>query len=147
MKFIITVFAFCLVCVISKAQDAPEHAVFGRQVLDKGESLLLSFSVHAKVMVLKGNCDNFLAPNMPLPRFPSEAIHTGIVGEAVVSFTIKEDGRVDEVHVEKSSYKEFGKESVTAVKQWSFSHPEFRGNPTQLLVRVTFLFSMFEDQS
>jgi len=147
MKSLTAAVVFCIVSLLSNAQDAPKHAIFGREILDKGERLLLSFSVHAKVLVLKGNLDERLNSKiMPFPNYPSEALNMGLLGEAVVSFTVKEDGNVDDVHADKSTDKRFEQVSLAAVSQWIFTHPQYHGKPTQLVVQVTFIFSKFDEQ-
>jgi len=144
MKSIITALVICIVPIVSKCEDAPRKADFGREVLDPGERLFTSFTVHAKVLVLKGNNDKPIILKMPLPLFPSKAFKIGLVGESVVSFTIMEDGRVDGVHSVRSTHKMFEQESLAAVSQWSFAPPESLGKPTQLVVQVTFIFSMYD---
>ena len=141
MKPIISVLA-----LVSNAEDAPRKADYGHEILNKGERLLISFSVHAKVLIQKGGFDKPLYPKMPLPLFPSEAINMGLLGESVVSFTVKEDGSVDSVQAEKSTDKMFEQASLAAVSQWTFAHPECRGKTAQLALQVTFIFSRFEEQ-
>ena len=144
MKSLIIALVICIVPTLSKSEDAPRKADWGREVLDPGERLWTSFTVHAKVLVQKGNCDKSIILKMPLPLFPSKAFKIGLVGESVVSFTIREDGRIDGVHAVRSTNKMFEEESLAAVAQWSFTHPEFFGKPTELVVQVTFIFSMYD---
>ena len=148
MKSVISVLLISILLTSAKAGDAPKKAEYGQEILNRDEDLLLSFSVHAKILLIKGNYEqHFEATTLPLPIYPVNALNPGLIGESIISFTIAEDGHAIAVHPEKSTNKVFEETSIAAVSQWVFAPQSYRGKPVQRIARVTFLFSKYEQNN
>lgn len=59
--------------------------------------------------------------NMPTPRYPPDALRSGIGGEVIVEFTVGMDGSVTDARVVRSSpSRVFDREALNAVRRWRF---------------------------
>jgi TonB family protein len=125
---------------------ASETPVFGRVQVAKDCRLVSACEVRSVVTVERRDCDK--SPGcyfQPLPVYPSSLARVAVVGEAVVSFTVGDDGEVQDVKVEKSSANEFGAASAGAVVNWKFIPGEKEKKPVSVRLTAKFTFSMFDE--
>ena len=68
------------------------------------------------------------AMSTPAPRYPADALRTGISGEVLVELTVGTDGSVTDARVLRSTpARVFDREALSAVRRWRF---EPIGSPT-----------------
>lgn len=73
----------------------------------------------------------FMALSRTPPRYPYQAKRRGIEGWVRVSFTVTEDGNVEDVIVEEADPPGmFEQAAVAAVSKWKFKPPVVDGRPT-----------------
>jgi TonB family protein len=147
----VTMFGSMALCAVLCSAAAPVEGVFpsaatfGEMRSVKGERILDAFSIHAKLAITRGNLDEgFQVKSQPLPEYPPTAKRAGMVGEAVISLTIDENGSVKDVKLVKASPEQLGPPSLAAVGKWQFGSPKYKGKPTSLDVAATFYFSIYE---
>ena len=125
--------------------NAPTKPEVGTVDLGSGEVLVGSFSVFAKVVMLKGNVDQlptFL--QQPMPDYASDVLNAGVPGRVVVLFVIDKQGHVESATVEESTNPAFARDSKEAVARWRFSPPHFKGEPIPINAKAVFIFSIFQ---
>ena len=75
------------------------------------------------------------------PRYPEDAIQTGVQGIVVVEVVVGTDGRVTEARVIRS-VPQLDMAAVEAVRQWQFSPTLLNGNPVPVVMTVTVNFTL-----
>jgi TonB family protein len=75
------------------------------------------------------------------PEFPDEAKEKGIYGEVVVEGTTNKKGEVVKVKVLKGAHELLNEAVVTAVKQWKYELPEYKGKTYAITFVVTVRFN------
>ena len=78
-----------------------------------------------------------------MPTYPAPVLAAGIVGEAQVTFELKEDGSVTRPKIARSTHPEFGEAALVGVNQWKFKPLKWISQPKAVEVTATFVFSIF----
>ncbi|QXD22878.1 TonB family protein [Opitutia bacterium ISCC 51] len=76
------------------------------------------------------------------PVYPPELKKKWVQGFADVVFVVNEQGKVVDAKIEKSSHSEFGKNALSAVKQWEFKPGFMDGSPVKTRVRIPLSFTL-----
>jgi TonB family protein len=136
---------FCGVVLLVFGADAPSKGEFGREVIQPGERLLVSYSVHAKITIINGKTDKELIPMaLRLPAYPAAEIDAGVVGEACVRFIVTNEGSVENVTIKSSSDIAFVAPSKSAVLDWKFAPTKMISGTGTLELQAIFLFSKYQ---
>jgi TonB family protein len=122
----------------------PNNAVYGEATASPGEGLLAAFTVAVKLTApgLRLREPASLG-HLTLPEYPTELFDAGVVGEAEVTFDLKEDGRIEGIRVSRSTHAEFGEAALIAVKKWKIPALKWSSEPTSVRVTAKFLFSIY----
>lgn len=80
------------------------------------------------------------------PKYPVELRATGISGEALLSFTVGDQGRVQDIKIERATNGAFGEASRAALNQWEFTPGEKDGKTVKVRIQVPFVFEMQRDK-
>ncbi len=78
------------------------------------------------------------------PTYPFEMRRAGIVGEALVLFTVKTDGTTADLLVTRASDISFANSAVAAVSQWRFTPGTVAGQPAASRLTVPIIFTLNE---
>ncbi len=73
------------------------------------------------------------------PDFPSE-LGSVLTGKAVVVFTVRTDGKVEDVSIVEADDVLFGEAAVAAVRKWRFRPAEIKGAPVDCRMTLPFVF-------
>jgi TonB family protein len=74
------------------------------------------------------------------PIYPIRQWQLGNSGEAVVEFTIGEDGKARNFRIVSTNDKSFANHAILAIEQWQWATARKRGHPVPVRVRVPFKF-------
>ena len=74
------------------------------------------------------------------PVYPIRQWQLGNSGEALVEFTIGEDGKARDFRIVSTSYKSFGDHAILAIKLWQWEPARKQGLPVPVRVRVPFKY-------
>lgn len=77
----------------------------------------------------------------PNPRYPQELQKRGISGTVYVMFVVGENGRVQNIKVQKSTHKGFEKPVLDALKKWKFEPGRRKGKPVPFRMRIPITFT------
>jgi TonB family protein len=76
------------------------------------------------------------------PPYPIYLRQAAIEGEALISFVVNPDGRVEAGEIVRASEAEFGPAALEAVRQWRFAPAIKDGQPVPLRMQVPIIFSL-----
>jgi TonB family protein len=74
------------------------------------------------------------------PNFPLE-LASILTGKAVVVFTVRKDGKVEDASVVEADDVLFGEAAAAAVKKWRFRPAEVKGAPVDCRMTLPFVFT------
>lgn len=79
----------------------------------------------------------------PNPEYPEQAREQEMEGTVTIEATVRVDGTVQSVVVEKSSgYRELDKAAKDAAKDWMFTEPTRDGEPVRTWILISFTFTL-----
>lgn len=74
------------------------------------------------------------------PDYPDELRMRDLTGEALVEFTIDEEGNVSHVEVKSATYSDFALAARRAIRSWKFEPPQKMGRPVSIRTTKRFDF-------
>ena len=76
------------------------------------------------------------------PKYPHEAVQSGIEGTVWLNCLIGADGKVTNVRVARADNEIFVKPSIEAARQWQFSPAQVHGKPVAVWATIPFRFRL-----
>lgn len=88
----------------------------------------------------KGTNGQIIILKSVFPQYPKDALTAGIEGIVGIEFTVKTNGRVDEVNIIQQSIDSLNQASIQAIKKWRFEPILNNGIPVKAKLRHSFKF-------
>jgi protein TonB len=76
----------------------------------------------------------------PAPIYPPELARKGLQGTVYVLFVVDQNGRPQNIKVQKSTHPSFNNPAIKAVKSWKFEPGKRKGKAVQFRMRVPITF-------
>jgi TonB family protein len=122
----------------------PDKAVYSEATSSPGEGLLAAFSVAVKLTAPGLHLREPVGLGyLAMPEYPAAMFDAGIVGEAEVTFDLKEDGHIEGIRISRSTHAEFGEAALLAVEKWKIPALKWSSKPAPVKVTAKFLFSIY----
>jgi TonB family protein len=141
---------FCCLVVSAQANSASEPEIIRPRFMvikeNESDAMRLGFSVAVQLISSRADNVEFQFPQeLPLPRYPAELLHAGVVGEVILSCAVRRNGEIGEITTEKSDAPDFARNSIEALKKWRAVSIHGPGKADSFHVRVRFIFSVFSE--
>jgi TonB family protein len=119
------------------------------KIISRSSFLRTTFWLLAVAPMLAGAANNAgIQPAQPLstpaPKYPYLQRRAEAAAEVTVAFTVNSRGEVTRARIEKSSNVDFNEASLAAIKRWTFAPARKDGQPVEMRLRQTFLFSVHD---
>ena len=76
------------------------------------------------------------------PEYPEELLRHDFTGQALVEFTIDEEGNVQDVVVKSATSWDFGQAARDAIRKWKYEPPRENGRPVSIRAEKRFDFRL-----
>lgn len=112
------------------------------------DSLVTVADINKNLSEPEVSLQGYLPQHIVSPRYPKKALHFGVEGDVTVSFSISQNGSVDDIKILHATPKHFFEQEVlSAVSQFRYSPQLLQGQPVVVTgVEETFNFRLLNSK-